>query len=124
MESYRSSKTLWKACVEHHTFFRLHSPKLRRRFPLSLSSRFHYSGRTEYQTVTEGKQRGRLERVFVRSPSKNISRHVIPSPPLEEKAKLVPTPARPPRPYDNKVTSLGAREPRKAWVDDSHVSDE
>ena len=24
-------------------------------------------------------------------------------------------PGRPPRPYDNKVQSLGAREPRRAW---------
>lgn len=72
METYRSSKTLWKACVEHHTFFRLHSPKVRRRFPLSLGSKFYYSGRTEFQTVSEVKQRGRLERKFVRSPSKYL----------------------------------------------------
>lgn len=71
MDTYRSSKTLWKACVEHHTFFRLHSPKVRRRFPLSLGSKFTYSGRTEFQTVEEVKQRGKLERKFVRSPSKH-----------------------------------------------------
>lgn len=70
METYRSSKMLWKACVEHHTFFRLHSPKLPRRFTLSLGSKFMYSGRTEFQTVEDMKQRGRLERKFVRSPSK------------------------------------------------------
>lgn len=72
METYRSSKTLWKACVEHHTFFRLHSPKPRRKFPFSLGSKFTYSGRTEYQTVSEIKQKVRLERKFVRSPSKQI----------------------------------------------------
>lgn len=72
MESYRSSKMLWKACVEHHTFFRLHSPRVKRKFPLSLGSKFTYSGRTEYQTVSEVKQRGILERKFVRSPSKQL----------------------------------------------------
>lgn len=70
METYQSSKTLWKACVEHHTFFRLHSPKVRRKFTLSLGSKFTYSGRTEFQTVEEVRQRGKLERKFVRSPSK------------------------------------------------------
>lgn len=67
MQTYRSSKNLWKACVEHHTFFRLHSPKTRpRRFPLTLSSRFTYSGRTEFQTVEDGKHRARVERTFIR----------------------------------------------------------
>lgn len=67
MQTYRSSKNLWKACVEHHTFFRLHSPKLRpKRFPLTLSSRFTYSGRTEFQTVEDGKHRARVERTFIR----------------------------------------------------------
>lgn len=72
MESYRSSKTLWKACVEHHTFFRLHSPRTRRKFPLTLGSKFTYSGRTEFQTVCDVRQRGILERKFVRSPSKQL----------------------------------------------------
>lgn len=67
MQTYRSSKNLWKACVEHHTFFRLHSPKMRpKRFPLTLSSRFTYSGRTEFQTVEDGKHRARVERTFIR----------------------------------------------------------
>lgn len=50
-------------------------------------------------------------------------RHLQP-PALEDKGKTLPAPARPPRPYDNKVTSLGSKEPRKAWEDDSHISDE
>lgn len=37
------------------------------------------------------------------------------APILEEKSKSVPTSARPSRPYDNKVQSLGSREPRLAW---------
>ncbi|XP_017785015.1 PREDICTED: tyrosine-protein phosphatase non-receptor type 4 [Nicrophorus vespilloides] len=125
METYRSSKTLWKACVEHHTFFRLHSPKVRRRFPLSLGSKFTYSGRTEFQTVEEVRQRSRLERKFVRSPSRTIMRQTMPPPALEDKGKILPAPARPPRPYDNKVTSSGAKEPRKAWEeDDNRLSDD
>lgn len=124
MVTYRSSKNLWKSCVEHHTFFRLHSPQIQcRRFPLSLGSRFHYSGRTEFQTVEEGRQRARLERHFIRSPSKRLVRQTVP-PPVEEKAKHVPPPARPPRPHDNKVTSLGAREPRRAWGEAAHPSDD
>lgn len=125
METYRSSKTLWKACVEHHTFFRLHSPKVRRRFPLSLGSKFTYSGRTEFQTVTDIKQRGRLERKFVRSPSKTLMKYDVKAPALEDKGKTLVAPARPPRPYDNKVTSLGSKEPRKAWEeDDIRISDD
>ena len=58
-----------------------------------------------------------------RSPSKRLVRQTVP-PPVEEKAKHVPPPARPPRPYDNKVTSLGAREPRRAWGEAAHPSDE
>ncbi|XP_018330601.1 tyrosine-protein phosphatase non-receptor type 4 isoform X2 [Agrilus planipennis] len=123
MDTYRSSKTLWKACVEHHTFFRLHSPKVRRKFPLSLGSKFRYSGRTEFQTVSEVKQRGKLERKFVRSPSK-LFRQSVPPPALEERGKILTAPSRPPRPYDNKVTSLGAKEPRKAWEDDCRISDD
>lgn len=42
----------------------------------------------------------------------------------EEKARVSLTPGRPSRSYDNKVTSLGAKEPRKAWADDSQISDE
>ncbi|XP_044583750.1 tyrosine-protein phosphatase non-receptor type 4 isoform X3 [Cotesia glomerata] len=124
MQTYRSSKNLWKACVEHHTFFRLHSPKMRpRRFPLTLSSRFTYSGRTEFQTVEDGKHRARVERTFIRSPSKRIV-HGVNQVPIEEKGKVVSAPARPPRPYDNKVQSLGSREPRQAWVEGNNSDDE
>ncbi|RZC27686.1 FERM C, and/or PDZ domain containing protein, partial [Asbolus verrucosus] len=124
MESYRSSKTLWKACVEHHTFFRLDSPKVKRKFLFTLGSKFTYSGRTEYQTVTEVKRRGKLERKFVRSPSKHLVRQPTQPPSVEDKGKVWQPPGRPPRPYDNKVTSLGAKEPRKAWADDSQLSDD
>ncbi|XP_066998363.2 tyrosine-protein phosphatase non-receptor type 4 [Anabrus simplex] len=122
MLTYRSSKNLWKSCVEHHTFFRLHSPHVRsRRFPPSLGSKFTYSGRTEFQTIEEGRQRARLERTFIRSPSKHYIRQTVPSP-VEEKSKLI-TPVRVPR-HDNKVTSLGARQPRKAWGEAAQPSDD
>ncbi|XP_063917600.1 tyrosine-protein phosphatase non-receptor type 4 isoform X1 [Zophobas morio] len=124
MESYRSSKTLWKACVEHHTFFRLDSPKVKRKFLFSLGSKFTYSGRTEFQTVSDVKKRGKLERKFVRSPSKQLIKQPGQAPSVEEKGKVLSAPGRPPRPYDNKVTSLGAKEPRKAWADDSQMSDD
>ncbi|XP_031778840.1 tyrosine-protein phosphatase non-receptor type 4 isoform X2 [Nasonia vitripennis] len=124
MQTYRSSKNLWKSCVEHHTFFRLHSPKLRpRRFPLALSSRFTYSGRTEFQTVEDGKHRARVERTFIRSPSKKLIHGILPVPISEEKGKLLP-PGRPTRSYDNKVQSLGAREPRQAWGEGNQSDDE
>ncbi|KAG5895022.1 hypothetical protein JTB14_014761 [Gonioctena quinquepunctata] len=124
METYRSSKTLWKSCVEHHTFFRLHSPRIRRKFPLSLGSKFSYSGRTEFQTVSEVKQRGILERKFVRSPSKQLMKQGIPPLPLEDKGKIMTAPARPPGPYAHKVTSLDTKEPKKAWTEDSRISDD
>ncbi|XP_078044167.1 protein tyrosine phosphatase Meg isoform X3 [Augochlora pura] len=125
MQTYRSSKNLWKACVEHHTFFRLHSPKMRpRRFPLTLSSRFTYSGRTEFQTVEDGKHRARVERTFIRSPSKRLVHGVTSAPLIDDKGKLSVLPGRPPRPYDNKVQSLGAREPRQAWGEGNPSDDE
>ncbi|XP_074030618.1 protein tyrosine phosphatase Meg [Leptinotarsa decemlineata] len=124
METYRSSKTLWKSCVEHHTFFRLHSPRIRRKFPLSLGSKFTYSGRTEFQTVSEVKQRGILERKFVRSPSKQLVKPTVPPLPLEDKGKIMSAPARPPGPYAHKVTSLDTKEPKKAWTEDSRASDD
>lgn len=123
MESYRSAKKLWKSCVEHHTFFRLHSPKVKRKFPFSLGSKFSYSGRTEFQTVIDVKQKGKIEHKFVRSPSRQIVKHIISTaPPSEEKGKTYL--ARPARPYDNKVTSLGSKGPRKAWGAESQISSE
>ena len=97
LSSYRSCKNLWKSAVEHHSFFRLQvscdwrraghvtpvltsdwlqSPKTPgRKFSLlGLSSRFRYSGRTEFQTVSEtaisggggGAAKSRWERAFFR----------------------------------------------------------
>ena len=52
LASYRSCKNLWKSAVEHHSFFRLHSPKApphRMSLLMNLGSKFRYSGRTELQ---------------------------------------------------------------------------
>lgn len=52
LADHRSAKKLWKACVEHHTFFRLMTPENTDKsglFP-KLGSKFRYSGRTMYQT--------------------------------------------------------------------------
>jgi hypothetical protein len=51
---------------------------------------------------------------YDRSPSKKLIHGILPVPVSDEKGKLLP-PGRPPRTYDNKVQSLGAREPRQAW---------
>ncbi|XP_035787382.1 tyrosine-protein phosphatase non-receptor type 4-like [Anopheles albimanus] len=85
MGSHRNAKLLWKACVEHHSFFRLKKPHRSTRsfLPLTLRSKFHYSGRTELQAVTESRQRGKVAKIFIRSPSKRLLTVSRPhSPPL------------------------------------------
>jgi hypothetical protein len=49
-----------------------------------------------------------------RSPSKKIAHTIATAPVTEDKAKMISS-GRPSRSYDNKVQSLGAREPRQAW---------
>lgn len=39
---------------------------------LLLPRRFHYSGRTELQAVTESRQRGKVAKIFIRSPSRRL----------------------------------------------------
>ncbi|XP_054285925.1 tyrosine-protein phosphatase non-receptor type 4 [Macrosteles quadrilineatus] len=123
--TYRSCKNLWKSCVEHHTFFRLHSPQTSRgrRF-LSLGSKFSYSGRTQCQTLEDSRSSQRtVDRTFIRSPTKRVIRQTVPQP-GGLKASGGPS-LRPSRPHDHKVTSVGAREPRLAWGEqNTHISDE
>lgn len=75
--SYRACKSLWKSCVEQHTFFRLHTPKpLTKKFFffLSLGSKFRYSGKTESQTIEENRRRLiRTERIFIRNNARNAT---------------------------------------------------
>ncbi|XP_053374760.1 tyrosine-protein phosphatase non-receptor type 4-like isoform X5 [Mercenaria mercenaria] len=77
MVSYRSCKNMWKSCVEHHTFFRLHTPNPPSKKMFSLGSKFRYSGRTEFQTLEESKRRAKIERSFSRSPSKRYARRTV-----------------------------------------------
>lgn len=121
MGSHRRAKALWKACVEHHSFFRLQKPHRSPRFlPLTLGSKFHYSGRTELQAVQESKQRVKVSKVFVRSPS----RRLISSPLLNggsdvsQNGKNTSILSKS-RPHDNKVTVTDTSLPRKAWEQQS-----
>uniref|UniRef100_A0A182YRZ4 Moesin/ezrin/radixin homolog 1 n=1 Tax=Anopheles stephensi TaxID=30069 RepID=A0A182YRZ4_ANOST len=52
LENHRAAKKLWKACVEHHTFFRLMTPEPQQKSSLfpRLGSKYRYSGRTHYET--------------------------------------------------------------------------
>ncbi|XP_051978355.1 tyrosine-protein phosphatase non-receptor type 4b isoform X2 [Xyrauchen texanus] len=81
MMNYRACKNLWKACVEHHTFFRLERPVPPERNLFlqyfTIGSKFRYCGRTEAQSVQYGKERGNKNRVFARSPSKPLVRKLI-----------------------------------------------
>ena len=76
MFTYRSCKTLWKSCVEYHSFFRLHHIKQVPRKWYHLGSKFRYSGRTEYEAQQDSKRMTRIERSFHRS-SSNKLRHTI-----------------------------------------------
>jgi tyrosine-protein phosphatase non-receptor type 4 len=82
--SYRTCKSLWKACVEQHTFFRLQSPKPHTKkffFFFSLGSRFRYSGKTEFQTIEENRKRlSRADRAFVRTRTNRFTRQTVPIP--------------------------------------------
>lgn len=77
MVSYRSCKNMWKSCVEHHTFFRLHTPNPPAKKMFSLGSKFRYSGKTEYQSLEDSKRRAKLNRSFSRTPSKRYARRTI-----------------------------------------------
>ncbi|KAI5737101.1 hypothetical protein M8J76_010009, partial [Diaphorina citri] len=117
MTTYRSCKNLWKSCVEHHTFFRLHSPRRSRKFlppPLSLGSKFFSSGRTEYQTYQQARRSVSTQRSFIRSRSTQRSIQISSDDNAKSSRSLR---------YDNKVTSLGSREPKRAW-DPPHPSDD
>ncbi|XP_016955013.1 tyrosine-protein phosphatase non-receptor type 4 [Drosophila biarmipes] len=149
MSSHKHAKALWKSCVEHHSFFRLKRPhRLSRFLNISLGSKFYYSGRTELQAVQESKQRGRIHKVFVRSPSKRLlgasgvcgtSGSSGGTPMLQHSGSesatshnngklatggTILTITKTSRPHDNKVTSKEADSmPRKAWEQQSDEYD-
>ncbi|XP_026847308.1 tyrosine-protein phosphatase non-receptor type 4 [Drosophila persimilis] len=153
MISHKHAKALWKSCVEHHSFFRLKRPhRLSRFLNISLGSKFYYSGRTELQAVQESKQRGRIHKVFVRSPSKRLlaggggggagatsssggtpllhsggsggSESAASQHNGKPSASTILTITKTSRPHDNKVTSKEADSmPRKAWEQQSDEYD-
>lgn len=116
LPSHKRAKILWQSCVEHHSFFRLQKPHRTNRFlPISLGSRFRYSGRTELQAVQESKVRVKMSKSFVRSPS----RRTLASPILNGESngssngKISYTKA---RSHDNKITVTDTScVPRIAW---------
>lgn len=111
MGAHKRAKTLWQSCVEHHSFFRLQKPHRTSRFPLSLGSRFRYSGRTELQTVQESKVRVKHSKSFVRSPSRRpLSSPVNGNSDSNgtSNGKILF------RPHD-KITGTDSKSPRKAW---------
>lgn len=67
---------MWKSCVENHSFFRLRLPPPPHVPTLALfgfGSRFHYTGKTEYQTREDASRSiSRTRRTFFRSQSKRI----------------------------------------------------
>ncbi|XP_045681824.1 tyrosine-protein phosphatase non-receptor type 4 isoform X2 [Phyllostomus hastatus] len=81
MVNYRACKNLWKACVEHHTFFRLDRPLPPQKnffaHYFTLGSKFRYCGRTEVQSVQYGKEKANKDRVFARSPSKPLAQKLM-----------------------------------------------
>uniref|UniRef100_A0AAY4CNU7 Tyrosine-protein phosphatase n=1 Tax=Denticeps clupeoides TaxID=299321 RepID=A0AAY4CNU7_9TELE len=81
MVNYRACKNLWKACVEHHTFFRLDRPVPPQKnffaHYFTLGSKFRYCGRTEVQSVQYGKEKAIKDRIFARSPSKPLVRKLL-----------------------------------------------
>nr|AAO25010.1 LD27491p [Drosophila melanogaster] len=115
---------------------------------ISLGSKFYYSGRTELQAVQESKQRGRIHKVFVRSPSKRLlgaaggvgTSGSSGGTPMQQHsgsesanshnngkpagAGTILTITKTSRPHDNKVTSKEADSmPRKAWEQQSDEYD-
>ncbi|KTF85662.1 hypothetical protein cypCar_00006580 [Cyprinus carpio] len=68
MVNYRACKNLWKACVEHHTFFRLDRPvPLQKNFfahYFSLGSKFRYWARRKHNLFSMARRRKYQDRVF------------------------------------------------------------
>uniref|UniRef100_T1J8E8 Tyrosine-protein phosphatase n=1 Tax=Strigamia maritima TaxID=126957 RepID=T1J8E8_STRMM len=113
---YRSCKILWKSCVEHHTFFRLHSPRQpTKKYFFTLGSKFRYR--------SPSKLFGRLTLPTISRDGAEEKKHPPPSKPI---ARMNGTNSHM-RPYDsfnNKVVSATSKEPRKAWAEGDQSEDE
>ncbi|KXJ13729.1 Band 4.1-like protein 1 [Exaiptasia diaphana] len=77
--SRRSSKRLWKVCVEHHSFFRLKTPAPIQSSSgfLKLGSKFRYSGRTQHQARHNEQVTLREQPSFNRVSSKRFSAKIL-----------------------------------------------
>ncbi|PAV85839.1 hypothetical protein WR25_01950 [Diploscapter pachys] len=100
MNSPPICKEYWKTCVENHTFFRLIAPPvIPSKGIFNIGSRYRYSGRTEFQTMEEVKQRARLDRTFQRSHSKSSFMRAtfggVPSASLDSSRAFTPSSASP-----------------------------
>lgn len=76
MPTYRACKTLWKTCVEYHTFYRTHFPKPtnNKSTLVRIGSKYRYRGKTEYQAIEEGRRQPRTEPRIVRTLSRRYSK--------------------------------------------------
>lgn len=76
MPTYRACKTLWKTCVEYHTFYRTHFPKPtnNKGSLVRIGSKYRYRGKTEYQAIEEGRRQPRTEPKIVRTLSRRYSK--------------------------------------------------
>lgn len=117
LASYRSCKNLWKSAVEHHSFFRLHSPKPpttqsppRRFLMLNLGSKFRYSGRTEFQATSTPDSTLLRPAVDKKMPAaKNFSRcHLRKTLPLNLEPLAPPATGRVPKLASPETSSIGS----------------
>ncbi|XP_077987810.1 FERM, ARHGEF and pleckstrin domain-containing protein 2-like isoform X2 [Glandiceps talaboti] len=76
------AKRFWKACVEHHTFFRMQEPRgtKPKSKVFSRGSTFRYSGRTQKQVIDAIRQSYRKPSFATRHPSSRISSRSLGAP--------------------------------------------
>lgn len=135
MSSRDNAKAIWRACVEHHSFFRLEqSVNTSHYLTLCFRSRFQYTGRTELQIREDNKRRqNSMSKVFRRPVETLTSKQMTMSPQKVgtingnnengKNALSILTITKTYKSYDNKVTSKHS-EPRKAWEQSNRDSNE
>jgi tyrosine-protein phosphatase non-receptor type 4 len=112
MSSHRRAKILWQSCVEHHSFFRLQKPHRPNRFAL-LGSKFRYSGRTELQTTLDSRKVVKMQKTFVRSPSRRTVGSPLLNGNISDSNGTSNGKFQARREHKIKVTD--SKSPRKAW---------
>lgn len=131
MGSRDNAKAIWRACVEHHSFFRLEqSVETSHYLTLCFRSRFQYTGRTELQIREDNKRR--VSKMFRRPVDTLTAKQMTISPNKVgtngnndngKNALSILTITKTYKSYDNKVTSKHS-EPRKAWEQSNRGSNE